>query len=79
MLASILGRPVQAYGQRSPAALGAALLTTLADAREGTAPTIGAGRATPTMAPGPDAARYDDLYRQYTSLFPRAALPPGTA
>jgi xylulokinase len=71
LLASILGRPVQAYGQLSPAAFGAALLT-LPDA--GIAP-IGT-RNTVATAPGPNAAQYDSLYRRYTSLFPRAALPP---
>jgi sugar (pentulose or hexulose) kinase len=76
MLASILGRPVQPYGPRSPAALGAALLTTLTDAPEGAALSIGARDSSSTVAPGPDAARYDSLYRRYTSLFPLMALPP---
>jgi xylulokinase len=76
MLASILGRPVQHYGQPSSAALGAALLTTLTDAPEGAAPKIGTRDSSSTVAPGPDTAQYDGLYRRYTSLFPLMALPP---
>jgi sugar (pentulose or hexulose) kinase len=71
LLANVLGRPVQAFGPVSPAALGAALLTRTDG---GTPPSGTPGSA--AAAPGPEARQYDSLYRRYTSLFPRAALPP---
>ncbi|MGE0117964.1 MAG: FGGY-family carbohydrate kinase [Dongiaceae bacterium] len=71
MAADMLGRSVQAYEHRSPAALGAAQLTALAGSQAMTA-----SPSSPPVLPGPNAAKYEEIYRRYTSLFPRAARPP---
>jgi sugar (pentulose or hexulose) kinase len=71
MAADMLGRSVQAYEHRSPAALGAARLTALAGSQAMTA-----SPSSSPVLPGPNAAKYEEIYRRYTSLFPRAARPP---
>jgi xylulokinase len=73
MVADMLGHPVQAYEHRSPAALGAARLATLAGST--VAGTDSASLTYPLVVPGPNAADYEGIYRCYTSLFPRIARP----
>jgi xylulokinase len=74
MMADIIDRPVMRFTGGSPAALGAALLTTMAPT-PGTMPATTVPGA-PVM-PGTATAAYDALYGQYKALFPRIALPAG--
>lgn len=78
LAADMLGQPIQAYEQRSPAALGAAQLAAVAGAAKTTAATADATRAaSPAAMPGPSAAEYDAIYSRYLALFPRVARPLG--
>jgi xylulokinase len=73
MLADILRRPVRVHEHLSPAAQGAALLAMFAT---GDLPDIRHGQSVAaSVAPGPGAVAYEDIYRRYASLFPQAVLP----
>jgi sugar (pentulose or hexulose) kinase len=64
MLADVLGRSIGAYPHRSPAAIGAAMLTS-----DGDTPLAAGAMA----APGAAAACYGAFYERYLGLYPRIA------
>ncbi|MGE3831374.1 MAG: FGGY-family carbohydrate kinase [Parvibaculaceae bacterium] len=69
MLADALGRPVQIFSERSPSAIGAALLG--ADFDQEHRPLL-----SDPIEPGPAASAYDGFYSRYRALFPAIAAAP---